>query len=98
MQEHVYYKSIQDDTPDVLAELLRLEGAVKRYNPRLLAHASSTDRYAVSTAQDAAKLTSALSFAYVLQHDSTAKHLQGSISLVYGSHFVCMLCHETGTG
>ena len=45
VQEHVYYQSIQDDTPDVLAELLKLEGAVQRYNPRLLAKPSPTDRY-----------------------------------------------------
>jgi len=44
LQEHVYYKSIQDDTPDILAELLRLEGALQRYNPRILEQPSSTDR------------------------------------------------------
>ena len=54
LQEHVYYKAIQDDTPDILAELLKLEGAIQRYNPRLLAPASSAERsgraYAIFTA------------------------------------------------
>ena len=45
LQEHVYYQSIQDDTPDILAELLRLEGALQRYNPRILEQPSSPDRY-----------------------------------------------------
>jgi len=45
LQEHVYYQAIQDDTPDILAELLRLEGALQRYNPRILEKPSSPDRY-----------------------------------------------------
>lgn len=48
LQEHVYYQSIQDDTPDILAELLRLEGALQRYNPRILEQPSSSDRYNLS--------------------------------------------------
>lgn len=36
LQEHVYYKNLQDDMPDLLAELLKLEGALQRYNPRIL--------------------------------------------------------------
>ncbi|KAL0021594.1 hypothetical protein WJX79_001497 [Trebouxia sp. C0005] len=44
LQEHVYYQAIQDDTPDILAELLRLEGALQRYNPRILEKPSSPDR------------------------------------------------------
>lgn len=45
LQEHVYYKSLRDDTPDILAELLRLEGALQRYNPRILEQPSSPDRF-----------------------------------------------------
>ena len=45
LQEHVYYQAVQDDTPDILAELLRLEGALQRYNPRILEKPSSPDRY-----------------------------------------------------
>ncbi|DBA75355.1 TPA: hypothetical protein ACH3X1_010624 [Trebouxia sp. C0004] len=47
LQEHVYYQAIQDDTPDILAELLRLEGALQRYNPRILEKPSSPDRHDV---------------------------------------------------
>ena len=45
LQEHVYYKTLQDDMPDLLAELLKLEGALQRYNPRILEKPSSPDRY-----------------------------------------------------
>lgn len=44
LQEHVYYKAIQDGTPDILAELLQLEGALQRYNPRLIEQPSSAER------------------------------------------------------
>ena len=44
LQEHVYYKNLQDDMPDLLAELLKREGALQRYNPRILEKLSS-DRY-----------------------------------------------------
>lgn len=51
LQEHVYFRNIADETPDVLAELLRLEGALPRYNPRILEQPSSDDRYAVACLQ-----------------------------------------------
>ncbi|KAL3134029.1 hypothetical protein ABBQ32_008463 [Trebouxia sp. C0010 RCD-2024] len=44
LQEHVYFRTIEDDTADVLAQLLQLEGAVQHYNPRLLAQSSSMER------------------------------------------------------
>ena len=44
LQQHVYYHTIRDSTPDILAELLRLEGALQRYNPRVLEQPSSSAR------------------------------------------------------
>ena len=47
LQEHVYFRNLADETPDILAELLQLEGALPRYNPRILEQPSALDRYAL---------------------------------------------------
>lgn len=41
----MYFQNIRDDMKDILAELLQLEGALPRYNPRILEKPSSPDRY-----------------------------------------------------